>query len=259
MPLSKTLKKVSSKKSNKKSKKTSKKSTKKSTKVLKDVTNIPKKKLTFADLEKKWELERSQKIKDEEDKKKEAIEAEKQEKLYVKKMEKIITPYIKDLEKKIIDKKQNIFFIWADKEYKPIYKTRKEIEETMSKNPEKYIGRSILQINIQFLYTKRNTIIAHGLVNSDTWMRVFIQYYEFEKYIKFSNSYRNGCNMSWLTHDFEITKYSLDFVKFVAKQIAGMKLNCGSIDGVQIKNLLEKFKKKNIKVPKDILKPLIKN
>ncbi|MGL5936426.1 MAG: hypothetical protein ACRCZI_12495 [Cetobacterium sp.] len=257
MPLVKSSKK-SNKKSAKKSKKSNKKSTKKPKINKKEIKTNPKdtkEKLSFDEWRELQKREKQNKIKQEEDNKNLKLKKAKDEELLIKRYEKVITPYIKKLEKKIKENDTE-YFAWGDDLKKKIYKERYDIEKLILKDFNKYKGKHLFQIGVSFTYDMRNTNKGAGFIYKDTWLYLKMQMYKISDEPTLDQMYTGACVLAWYTKDFAITKFSYKFIEFIAENLIKQDLLCQSISGVPIHIFITKLKDKNIKIPKDLLKPL---
>lgn len=278
MPLVKSTKKNSkkSKKSAAKSPRSRSKKSPKSTQTKKQSTKklppLPKKEITEKKTEKKLtpsELlaQRRKERQSAEDKikaDKEAIEkkkadAKKAEEKEIKKMEKTVKKYVINLEKEMEKKNMTEYFILLDNNKHKIFHNGSidDMEEVVKQNPKKFDKKNLVQVLWSFTHDIRNTDDGAGFIDRDNWIIIYITLYEIRKGESFRSSITYSCSLAWHTLDFKVTKFTDELLDFVIKQLSNGKISCFAIGGVPIRDLVGRFERAGVPIPKKILDPLV--
>ena len=193
---------------------------------------------------------------------KEQLEIQKQKELQIAeekeevRKHKIIYKYMENLEKKLTDKfgKHNQgYWIWLDKPKEKIFnKAVTYFQDVVDKNPDIYKGKQLVDVTFIPYHNKRHE--KHIFKSPDTWISCNIKVYTVDNNGKLPNK-PSGCNWTWWTDDFKLSKFSFKLLNFLIKVIAAGTYTCGQLSGEPLSFMVRNMKTRGVKFG-DLLQPL---
>lgn len=242
-----SLKKSPSKLSSKSSKKSknSKKSTKSKKSPIKKESTRPESSL-------------QRRVREHKEKKLAEQQAKIQEEISIKKEEerkhKIIYKYMEKLDQKFKERFTNGFWLWVDKPTKVISgKGIQYFRKLISNNPEKYKNKHLAEI-VVISNHKDHGKEKHLFMNKDTWISCRISIFKINNKGEFPKK-PDGCNWTWRTDDFKISKFSFKLINFLLDVINKDIYTCGTLSGEPLSFMVKNMKKRGVDFG-DLLQPL---
>ena len=184
------------------------------------------------------------------------IKAEEEAKKETERTDKIIYKYLTKLDQKFKETDTTHFWVWADRsDFKKIIKNKTEMQVTISKNPEKYIGKHIANFSIQLEHKSKGKERLFG--DPDRWMSILLELYTIDKNGKISGSNDPfwACHWVWLTDDFKITKFSFKLLERIMRIVNTKKVQWPSLGGFSLHHVIKDIREKKFKID-DVLQPL---
>jgi hypothetical protein len=121
----------------------------------------------------------------------------------------------------------------------------------VEKNPKEYKGKYLVYVYFK-PYFKDD---PKGMfMTADTWIDCNISIFPVINNKLDMKPY--GCNWTWRTDDFKLSKFSFDLIHFLIKIIKRKIYSCGQLSGEPLSFMIKYIKKEGVKFKPGLLEPL---
>jgi hypothetical protein len=165
----------------------------------------------------------------------------------------IIRKYLTKLDIQI--KEKNLYDFWTFPDRSGFKKIGKgfgyeQMQKLVQKDINKYANRQIMlyQIRLEHNESDTSTHRKYG-----TWLLVDTVVFKINSKGEFESD--GGCHYVWRDEDFKLTKFSFKLLETIMHPITDHKLNCVSLMGYPLTNIIKRLEKLGIDFS-DVLNPL---
>lgn len=159
--------------------------------------------------------------------------------------EEVIKKYMEKIDSKIKENKLESFWIFPETGFTKKYrKTFTEIEKMTKKSPEKYSGKTILDIRLMTLHNDYESIPG----KKGAWLVVDISAFPINKIGEMINDDSWGIGIQWKEEDFKIGKFTFKMLEHLADIMYKKKLEITGSFGMRFKSFLKQLKLEKINI-----------
>lgn len=159
--------------------------------------------------------------------------------------EEVIKKYMEKIDSKIKENKLESFWIFPETGFTKKYrKTFTEIEKMTKKSPEKYSGKTILDIKLMTLHNDYESIPG----KKGAWLVVDISAFPIGEKGELLNREGWGIGIQWKEEDFKIGKFTFKMLEHLADIMYKKKLEITGSFGMRFKSFLKELKSEKINI-----------